>query len=1075
MNTSDSFRFAGRLAKRLRVFTACLLACLFCRAGLAQTPLLPQWLYSPITQSGCVSYSPDGTLLAYSGATGIQIYSTSTNNLVRCIAAANPVNALAFSPDGKTLAAGNGDEIDLWSVATGTLARSMTVSSQIISGLAFSPDGSTLAVCGNSTAGPTSAPVGAIELWSVSKGSTLASVATQFITLTGLSYSPDGTKLALCGYGESNAILQLLDAKTATVSSSLITGTFQLSAIAFAPNGLSVAAGGTQNDALTHTNTGVLQIWSLTTGAVSSTLATELTDVSSLKFSADGTMLADGGAGASLDTGAAELWTVSTGALVDTLTSPSKAAVTSVSFAPNGKSLATGATGQAGANGPPFAEIDLWNLTSKNLITTIDPEAYSSAVGIALSPDGATIASAGVSLDVSSNASANWIGLWNSATGSLVSSLTPSGTPSAVAFSPDGTMLADCGALTAAGAGGLLEITRLSTGKTIKSFPTAADTLLSVAFSPDNTLIADGGYANGKSARTGVLEICEVSTGKVKVSLPTGVTQGVAAVAFSPDGTMLAACGYKYTGLGYAYGILELWNVSTGNLIASLETGILYLNCVAFSADGKWLADGGQRYIGSTNSFDSGLEVWQVSTGNRLATLPVTSGSMSVNSVAFSPDGTVLFAGTTTSLQAFTTTDYSLLNSFTGTGVQSMAVSPSGKQLILLTPQSQLEAAANPYDVFLPISGLTLNPGTATGGISSKATVTLSQAAPAGGLSVIVTSNSAAATVPGSVTVAAGATTATFTVTTLGVKTKTTAAITVASGSYSKTTSLTINPASFSSMTLNPNSVTGGSSSTGTVTLTGSAPTGGIVLTLKSNNMTVVVPNSVTISAGQSQATFTVTTSPVVAQSSVTITAAAGSVSKQAILTVTLPTVSAVSVSPEEVTGGTAVTGSMTLTGPAPKNGIKVSLSTNSSSATAPSSVLVAAGATTATFIVKTLPVSTQKVVSITAKFGGSSQSAGITIDPPSLSSLMLNPTAIKGGKTSIATVTIGSPAPSGGLVISLSSNLTSATVPKTVTIPAGKTSATFKVNTKPVKAAVTATITAAFGVGSLSAALSLS
>ena len=94
------------------------------------------------------------------------------------------------------------------------------------------------------------------------------------------------------------------------------------------------------------------------------------------------------------------------------------------------------------------------------------------------------------------------------------------------------------------------------------------------------------------------------------------------------------------------------------------------------------------------------------------------------------------------------------------------------------------------------VSSVSLNPATVTGGASSTGTVTLSSAAPAGGVVVTLTSsNTAVATVPASVTVAAGATSATFTVTTLAVSGTTSVTI---SGTYSGTQSatLTVNSAS---------------------------------------------------------------------------------------------------------------------------------------------------------------------------------------------------------------------------------------------------------------------------------------
>jgi lysophospholipase L1-like esterase len=91
----------------------------------------------------------------------------------------------------------------------------------------------------------------------------------------------------------------------------------------------------------------------------------------------------------------------------------------------------------------------------------------------------------------------------------------------------------------------------------------------------------------------------------------------------------------------------------------------------------------------------------------------------------------------------------------------------------------------------------------------------------------------------------------------------------------SNAATLTVNSlaSGVSSLALNPAAVAGGSSSTGTVTLNGVAPSGGAVVTLSSDNTAAQVPASVTVSAGQSSANFTITTSPVSSSTPVNITA----------------------------------------------------------------------------------------------------------------------------------------------------------------------------------------------------------
>ncbi|HEY6194098.1 MAG TPA: hypothetical protein VI504_03575 [Candidatus Eisenbacteria bacterium] len=94
--------------------------------------------------------------------------------------------------------------------------------------------------------------------------------------------------------------------------------------------------------------------------------------------------------------------------------------------------------------------------------------------------------------------------------------------------------------------------------------------------------------------------------------------------------------------------------------------------------------------------------------------------------------------------------------------------------------------------------------------------------------------------------------------------------------------------ATLSAVSLNPASVTGGTSSAGTITLTAAAPSGGLVVKLASNRTTVArVPASVTVAAGASSAAFTATTSAVTAATSATITATLGGAVRSATLAVT--------------------------------------------------------------------------------------------------------------------------------------------------------------------------------------------
>jgi hypothetical protein len=88
--------------------------------------------------------------------------------------------------------------------------------------------------------------------------------------------------------------------------------------------------------------------------------------------------------------------------------------------------------------------------------------------------------------------------------------------------------------------------------------------------------------------------------------------------------------------------------------------------------------------------------------------------------------------------------------------------------------------------------------------------------------------------------------------------------------------------------------VPGQASPTGTVTLTNAAPTGGAVVRLESSNVDAArVPSSVTVPAGATTATFTITTGTVSSRINTTITASYAGTERTAMLTVTLPTLRA--------------------------------------------------------------------------------------------------------------------------------------------------------------------------------------
>lgn len=285
---------------------------------------------------------------------------------------------------------------------------------------------------------------------------------------------------------------------------------------------------------------------------------------------------------------------------------------------------------------------------------------------------------------------------------------------------------------------------------------------------------------------------------------------------------------------------------------------------------------------------------------------------------------------------------------------------------------------------------LAVSPPTVTGGQQNPhGTVTLSEAAPLGGIKVsLSSSNLGVATVPASVTVPQGATKAIFIVTTKKVPANVTSRITASYNGVSKSVSLTVTPSvlSLSSLTVSPGAVVGGQQNArAKLTLAEVAPAGGATVTLQSNHPGVAaVPASVIVPAGYVTVSFTVTSKGVSASTSVAVTATLGHSSKTATLTVLPPAlaVTGLSLTPNPAAGGQQnPTGTVTLSRPAPMGGANITLTSgNPGAATVPATFTVPQGATTATFTVTTKNVPASVTSRITASLNSSSQQVVLTV-----------------------------------------------------------------------------------------------
>ncbi|HEY0378299.1 MAG TPA: hypothetical protein VGC87_15380, partial [Pyrinomonadaceae bacterium] len=367
---------------------------------------------------------------------------------------------------------------------------------------------------------------------------------------------------------------------------------------------------------------------------------------------------------------------------------------------------------------------------------------------------------------------------------------------------------------------------------------------------------------------------------------------------------------------------------------------------------------------------------------------------------------------------------------------------------------------------------LVVNPPTIVGGGTINCAVTLNAPAPMMGATINLADNVPATTVPSSVFIPQGQRMVSFQIKTDSVTATQAGTLTANWRGVNKTNPLTVEPLAVSSLTLNRSVVGGGANVTATVTLNGTAPSSGAEVALGDDLPSATTPASVTVPAGATTRTFTITTAAVAASESGAVTASYGGVSKSAPLKVDPITLASFTVLPASAAGGAKITGTLALNGPAPPEGLTIALSDNIPATTLPAQVTIAAGATSKTFSVASSTVDANQSGTVTAKSGSVTKTAPLTIRPPALNSLKLSPASVAGGNNVTGTVSLDGPAPPSGATVTLSDDLASATPPSSVTIPAGAVSATFTINTAAVDAKQTGTVTASRGSVTKTAAL---
>ena len=489
--------------------------------------------------------------------------------------------------------------------------------------VALSADGRTLAVA---------SAIG-VWLYEAATSRVLALLASES-PVTSVAFSLDGTLAA----GLDNGRVGLWELETGVRVGTLRHSDWSyVTAVVFSPDGTRLASGSWDQ---------VIKLWDVGTRREVGTWEVELKRnfvwPISVAFSPDGSTLVSG-----FQDGTVRLWDVETQTEMAKLEGHTDR-VASVSFSPGGDLLASAGGGWGDLT------VRLWDAATQTEVATL--KGHKAPVrSVAFSPVAGLLASADGD---------EWeptVRLWDVETGKPINTLEEhTGPVHSVTFSLDGATLVS------GAADGTVLLRDVETGSAAGL--SGHESLSSMALSADGKLLASG-YPDGTVSLWNTTTRSQISNlYRSQITRPWEHRRLVNEVAFSHDGALLAVAEGReqYT--------IELWDVSTRELIGTLKRHEHLVNNVSFSPDGALLASG---------SWDRTVRLWDVTTQTEVAKLEGHTDW--VASVSFSPDGALLASGswdrTVRLWDVATQTEVATLTGHTGR-VHSLEFTPDGATLV---------------------------------------------------------------------------------------------------------------------------------------------------------------------------------------------------------------------------------------------------------------------------------------------------------------------------------------------------------------------------------------------------------
>ncbi len=628
-------------------------------------------------QVNVVAFSPDGKTVASGGVEpDVHLWSTETGKALKTLAGPGTyVTSLAFAADGKTIAIGSAGKqgaangfVTLHDVASGERKRTIQDFRQLVHSIAFSHKGDILAVgVGDGAVRLYSYPkilenANETEYWAqLDNGGAAYHVAFSADDKMLIRCGPDGLKVFAVAQPDqafqvsvpkravthpsadehftaamtsvdsktlitaaSDGVLRMIDMETGQVVGSLRGHAGMMRSLALHPKGTQIASAGADCMARLWDFDIVLQsrdyvghdaaVWSASFSpdgksivSASGDQMVRLWEVGSAKplhvlkghvgpvtmalFTPSGKQVISAGADRTL-----KIWDAERGAFVRDLTGHT-GTITAFDISLDGKRLISGGVDRA---------VKVWDLEAGKELSTLSGQT-SVVSAIAIHPSGQKFAVGNVD---------QTIGLYE-ISGKLIQRWPAHGIAvSGLSFSPDGKLLASCGADRLVRVWSVANPSASPISLTGHTGP-----LSSVAFRKDSQhLVSSGGDLSIK------LWKIEGDSGK-ELQTYRGHRDWVASAAFSADGYYVVSASVDKT--------VKIWEITSKDLPMLPEhTGTV--DAIAFSPDGNKLASGGS---------DRTIKIWDRATGQELVT--IRGHTSSVVGLIFSKDGKTLISTST--------------------------------------------------------------------------------------------------------------------------------------------------------------------------------------------------------------------------------------------------------------------------------------------------------------------------------------------------------------------------------------------------------------------------------------------